>query len=220
MDPSERRPRSGGAPIRRWRTAWLVLLAGALVACGPAELTGASLVDALREGGYTLYLRHTETSAPGVDELATLSDCDAQRELSEDGRADAVAIGRALRLLEVPIGEVRSSPFCRVVETAELAFGAAVTDRALLSLATMELEGEAERDRVADAAAARLAEVPEPGTNRVLVGQFSNLRPVAGVALEEGATAVFRADGDTFELIAEIPPGGWPRLAAELADDG
>jgi phosphohistidine phosphatase SixA len=46
-----------------------------------------------------------------------------QRNLTDGGRADARAIGAAIRSLGIPIGEVLASPFCRTRETAELIFG-------------------------------------------------------------------------------------------------
>ena len=58
-------------------------------------LTGLELVEELREGGYVLCLRHTETTRGGVDDVSTLGDCSRQRELSDAGRTDARQIGRA-----------------------------------------------------------------------------------------------------------------------------
>lgn len=100
---------------------WL-LLALAL-ACAPAHADDA-LWDALRQGGHVLYIRHSETT-PGVGDPPgfKLADCATQRNLSDEGRAQARRMGEALRARKVPIGEVLSSPWCRCVETAELAFG-------------------------------------------------------------------------------------------------
>lgn len=100
---------------------WL-LLALAL-AFAPAHADDA-LWDALRQGGHVLYIRHSLTT-PGVGDPSgfKLADCATQRNLSDEGRAQARRMGEALRAREVPIGEVLSSPWCRCVETAELAFG-------------------------------------------------------------------------------------------------
>ena len=86
----------------------------------------AALLSALRAGGYVLYFRHTATDFGQNDEKMTgFEDCANQRNLTDGGRADARAIGAAIRSLGIPIGDVLASPFCRTRETAELIFGRA-----------------------------------------------------------------------------------------------
>lgn len=214
MDTSPRRPR----PL----TCLVLLCALLLSACtssdGSASLTGEELADALRDGGYVVYLRHTATTAPGVDDYETIGDCDAQRDLSDEGRDDAVEIGEAFDALQVPVGEVFATPFCRCTETAELAFGRFEPTEALLSLSTMERVSDEERDRVAAEGAELIGTAPDPGTNTVLVGQLSNVSPITGTGMDEGGTAIFRPDGDGgFDLVAELPPQGWQALADDQA---
>ncbi len=100
---------------------WLLL--ALTLAFAPAHADDA-LWDALRQGGHVLYIRHSLTT-PGVGDPSgfKLADCATQRNLSDEGRAQARRMGEALRARKVPIGEVLSSPWCRCVETAELAFG-------------------------------------------------------------------------------------------------
>jgi phosphohistidine phosphatase SixA len=173
------------------------------------------LLRDLRAGGLTLLIRHAETKGPGVDPLETLGDCAAQRELSDAGRQDAREMGAAIEDLGIPVGAVRASPFCRTIESAELAFGSAVEDESLLSLASVP---DMDEEEAARAAAARYAEVPAAGTVTVLVGQRSNIQRVTGAAPEEGATVVLAPDGESFEVLASLPPGIWQELAAAYAD--
>lgn len=192
----------------------LLLLTGCSGLSAPepeGPLTGDRLVEALQEGGLVVYLRHTETDdAP--DGMAT-DDCSQQRNLTAAGRQDARAIGAALRALEVPVGRVIASPYCRTTETAELAFGHAQPEDALLPVAT-GADGE-ERGR--KALNALLADEPEDGIS-FLVGHISNLRLAADVTPEEGGAVVFRPDGDGgFRLVAEVPPRGFTRLARQRA---
>ena len=176
----------------------LVSGCGGLSAPEPeGPLSGAALVDALRDGGYVLYLRHTATVEDAPDGVPT-DPCQKQRGLTEAGRTEARALGAAIEELGLPIGDVVASPFCRTIDTAELAFGAAEADDRLLP------GDEGVRDLLSD----------EPSSgNRVLVGHISNVRPVAGATPEEGGTVVFRPHGDGFSIVAEIAPGGWQRLA-------
>ena len=194
--------------------ALLLTGCGGLSAPEPeGPLTGERLVTALREGGLVLYLRHTETTEGGIDSVSTLGDCSAQRELSEAGRRDAREIGLAFDDLAVPVARVLASPFCRTVETAELAFDEVRTDDALLALASTG-QSQAEQDAAKERVRELLADEPPDGENVVLVGHISNVGPVTGTSPEEGGTVVFRPDGDGgFALAAEVPPQGWQRLA-------
>jgi broad specificity phosphatase PhoE len=111
---------------------WL-LLALALV-LSPARADDA-LWSAVREGGYVLFARHALTD-PGFGDPPgfKLKDCSTQRNLSGEGRAQAARMGEVFRQRGVPVGEVLSSPWCRCVETAKLAFGRAKTWAALSNL--------------------------------------------------------------------------------------
>ena len=195
------------------------LLVGSLVllvaACGAVDepemvrpLVGAELVEALRDGGHVLYLRHTETPEDGTDEPGSLGDCSRQRNLNNAGRADARALGEAVRALDVPVGEVLASPYCRTVETAELAFGRAVTEDGLLT-PTPDTRGRTTR-----ALRELLSTEPEDGKNTVLVGHLTNLRLLSTATPDEGETVVLRPDGEGFLLVGSVPPQGWQELAA------
>ena len=195
------------------------LLAGLLVvlaaACGAVDepetvrpLTGTELVDAVRDGGHVLYLRHTRTPADAVDQPDPVGDCSRQRLLDDAGRADARALGAAVRALEVPVGEVLASPFCRTVETAELAFGRAVTEDGLLS------PTPSTRGRTTRVLRELLSTVPDDGENTVLVGHLTNLQLLSTASPEEGGTVVLRPDGEGFVLVGSVPPQGWQDLAA------
>lgn len=81
----------------------------------------------LQSGGLNLFFRHAITDGQDPYKVnpphETLSDCATQRPLNEAGRAQAREIGRRIRELELPIGDVFASPVCRCEETARLAFG-------------------------------------------------------------------------------------------------
>ena len=69
-------------------------------------------------------MRHART-VPGVGDPPgyRLDDCRTQRNLSEEGRADARRIGQQLRALGLQPQVVRSSRWCRCLDTAREAFG-------------------------------------------------------------------------------------------------
>ena len=89
------------------------------------ELTNEALIKALRAGGYTLYFRHEATNWSQDDYIDKREDwlsCDPAkvRQLSEQGRQQASATGKAIRSLGIPVSRVLASPYCRTVETAKL----------------------------------------------------------------------------------------------------
>src|ERR1700743_1075669 len=82
----------------------------------------ADLLDTLRLGGYVIVLRHGATNADvAKDGMSNLSrKSAAERQLSDAGRAQAVAIGEGLRKLGIRVGDVMTSPLQRAVDTATL----------------------------------------------------------------------------------------------------
>ena len=79
----------------------------------------------LREGGVAVTLRHA--LAPGTFDPPgfRLGECSTQRNLSEEGRGQARRIGAWFQAAQLNPAAVRSSPWCRCVDTATLAFGSA-----------------------------------------------------------------------------------------------
>jgi broad specificity phosphatase PhoE len=78
----------------------------------------------LQDGGYVLLMRHAQT-VPGTGDPPefSLDECATQRNLSEAGREQAKRTGEAFRQRGIELAEVRSSAWCRCVDTAKLAFG-------------------------------------------------------------------------------------------------
>jgi phosphohistidine phosphatase SixA len=83
-----------------------------------------TLLAPLRAGGCVLLLRHAQTD-PGIGDPPgwRLGDCGSQRNLSAEGRAQALRLGEVLRRAGIVVGPVRSSRWCRCTDTATLAFG-------------------------------------------------------------------------------------------------
>ncbi len=76
------------------------------------------LLDLLRNGGNILYARYAHADVG--DDLPSLdfNNCFTQRNLSQEGRRQAIKYGESLRELNIPVSfPVLASPFCRTVET-------------------------------------------------------------------------------------------------------
>ncbi len=183
----------------------------------PDLLDPPALVRALRAGGLVLYMRHGRTDLDTRDtDRSDLSRCERQRQLSDEGRRESRAVGESLRALGIPIGRVRSSPYCRALDTARLAFGRVEIEPAL----THNIDADAATARARAAALARLLSTPpEAGVNDVLAGHTGNLMDAADLwPAPEGVTIVFRPRGDgRFEFVARIPAERWAQLPRAVA---
>ena len=90
---------------------------------GPVARAEEAVWPALRTPGAVVVLRHS--FAPGGFDPpdSRLDDCSTQRNLDENGRAQARRLGEAFRQQGIAVGAVLSSPRCRGHDTARLAFG-------------------------------------------------------------------------------------------------
>lgn len=101
-----------------------LLAAGLLLPLAPRLVLASDDAERLlREGGAVIAFRHA--LAPGTFDPPnfTLGDCRTQRNLSDEGRAQARRIGQWFQARGLVPAAVRSSPWCRCVDTATLAFG-------------------------------------------------------------------------------------------------
>jgi phosphohistidine phosphatase SixA len=186
----------------------LVLLAG----CGDDDASSAgtkdaALAGALEMGGVVLVMRHAKTET-ATDEVEVLGDCSRQRNLSDEGRAQAKSIGRDVEALGVPVDEVRASPLCRAKETAELAFGMAEVDRTLVSPGVTGTVADDDR-RIRRLRGMTSA---PPGSAIVLVTHTGNIGGAFEQSVEEGDMLVYR----DARLLGVVAPDDWKRLAKAL----
>lgn len=147
----------------------------------------------LAKGGQVVLIRHGLT-APGVGDPPgfKLGDCATQRNLVEEGRREAARLGEALRSRKVPVAGVRSSPWCRTVETARIAFGTEpVVDDMLANL----FEDASNRDRQVAAFRKLVASAPRNG-NLFLVTHGSTTAAFTGI------------NQGTAEMVIVTPEGG------------
>jgi hypothetical protein len=158
----------------------------------------------LRAGSVVLALRHA--LAPGTFDPPQfkLGDCSTQRNLSDEGRAQARRIGDWFKVRGLMPARVRSSPWCRCVDTATLAFGTAEPWAALGSPrgATEATNGEslaALRSAVVQAGAQR-------GRFEVWVTHMFVLSDLVGGNTAVGEGLVLKADSaGAVRVLARLP---------------
>jgi phosphohistidine phosphatase SixA len=174
------------------------------------KLSGTALVKELKKGGYIIYFRHGLTSEFGEKDVsdADLDDCARQRNLSEEGQRQTKSIGQAFRRLEIPIGQVYSSPYCRCVDTAKNLFGKAEKTKALHFAIHLRT---ADRATVTSQLLALLGTPPATGTNTAMVSHTANLQEAVGVwPKPEGIAHVFKpGKNGQFTYVGTMQPEGW-----------
>src|SRR5499427_7378547 len=108
----------------RYLFARLVCALGISLSITPGLTAGDSeeAWAALLKGGHVALIRHG--NAPpgygGVPPGFKIDDCKTQRNLDEQGRGEARALGEAFRNRGVRVDRILSSPWCRCLETARL----------------------------------------------------------------------------------------------------
>jgi phosphohistidine phosphatase SixA len=113
------------ALLKRSRKLFLLAFAAAMVGmAAPAQTRAAdneaALWQALRSGGHLALMRHA--IAPGTGDPANfvLGACETQRNLSDDGRAQARRAGDLFRANGIDRAALFSSEWCRCQDTAAL----------------------------------------------------------------------------------------------------
>jgi phosphohistidine phosphatase SixA len=174
-------------------------------------------IEAIQRGGYYIYFRHGATNRSEQDaNPPDLANCAAQRNLTDEGRAQARAIGEAIRALKVPVGLVLSSEYCRALEQARLSFGQAQPEP---SLVLPDFLTAQDRQRNTETLLRILATPPPSNTNVVMVSHSPNVRDAVGVDLPvEGGAVILKPEaGARPTVVLKLLPTEWGTLAGALA---
>ena len=161
---------------------------------------------ALRGDGHVALIRHAAAPGPAGDPADyKLGDCATQRNLSEQGRTDARALGERFRAQGVKVGKVMSSQWCRCRQTAELMQIGPAEDAPTFNNAFVL---NSSRDALTAGARATIAAWRGPGT-LVVVTHGQNILLMLGFHPREGEVVVVAPDpaGDKkMRLIGRIGP--------------
>jgi phosphohistidine phosphatase SixA len=194
---------------------WLTLVTAGVV--HEESLSGKELIAALRSGGYVILMRHA--SSPLTPPEAAQADAEnvrRERQLDAKGRATAGALGEALRQLQIPIGEVFSSPTYRALQTIKLA--------RLGHPQIFEELGDSGQSMLADTSGARAdwlkakaSAPPGPHENTLIVTHFPNIieaYPQDAEALADGEALILHPDGrGGATVITRVRIDAWADLA-------
>ena len=193
-----RSQRAGGRAIvaQMSRLAFVSLVLTITLSAGPTAFANEDLWMLLKEGGLVVLMRHAVTT-PGIGDPPGMKvdDCGTQRNLTDEGRRHAKVIGEAWRAHGVQPDRVMSSPLCRCLETARIAFGRVDESQPVTNA---RLEPDAAR-QVREMRA--LATTRHRGSIIVLVSHGTTIAAVTGITPQPGEMLVVRPQGEgQFEL--------------------
>ena len=176
---------------------WLAMVVTLVAGAGSVAHAADSAWEALRAPGAVVVLRHSY--APGAFDPpdAKLEDCSTQRNLDANGRAQARRIGEGFRQQGIEVGTVLSSPRCRCLDTARLAFGRV---EAWAPLGGALNDAELRRRQVVEIRR-RMAEHRD-GPPLVLVTHGSVVTDLTGLSVQMGAFVVLRRTADGSHAVA------------------
>jgi phosphohistidine phosphatase SixA len=177
-------------------------------------LSGDALVKALRQGGYVIVMRHASSPREVPDKsVANPDNTKPERQLDQEGRATAAAMGKALRDLKIPVDEVLSSPTYRAVETIRLEGWPAPKTMLELGDNGQSMSGGTEEQ--AKWLQKRVTEF-SAGANTILVTHLPNLTkafPQEAMGMADGEALVFGPDGKGgAKVVARVKIDEWARM--------
>ena len=177
-----------------------LILVLALGAPANARADEAAAWAALRAGGHVALMRHTDAPGGTGDPPGfKVEECATQRNLSDQGRADAAQIGTRLKAEGISFEKILSSPWCRCMDTARLldmgAVGPAPTFGNVVVLRD-------QTESLTEGARTLIAGWHGAGT-LLVVTHGANIRALTGISPSTGEIVVVERSA---EAIGRIPP--------------
>jgi phosphohistidine phosphatase SixA len=114
------RPHSVFFVTRVWLVSLLFITCFIIPAAGDLYANESVIWNALKSGNHFALLRHAIAPGMGDPPHFEIGKCSTQRNLSNEGRNQAVEIGERFRANGIDKARVFSSQWCRCLETAKL----------------------------------------------------------------------------------------------------
>jgi phosphohistidine phosphatase SixA len=209
-----------------------------VIAFSQPVATKAGWLETMRLGGYVIVLRHGQTTSDqaspdpmanpaksadpknndpkNADPMSNPAKKSAgERQLSEQGRAQAKSVGEGMHKLRIPVGIVMTSPLQRAIDTGTLLGFGEVTANPDLAEAGAVISPE-ENKRRAEVLRGLASLRPPADSNLVVVTHKPNITEAFGKDwsnIREGEATVFEPDGKGgYKLVVRIRADEWSGL--------
>jgi phosphohistidine phosphatase SixA len=173
------------------RISGVALAAFWLGLCAAAGQDNERTWALLKKPGHMAILRHSHSPESPPDGDVKFNDCKTQRNLDDDGRAQARRLGNAFRKHGISSARLYSSQYCRAMETAKLTKLGSV--RPLPALNQVYLTDLGGMGKTA-ADTRKFMKSVGSGQITILVSHVTNIQAVAGASLSSGEIAVVHID--------------------------
>ncbi len=156
-----------------------------------------------------MYSRHGEATVGEDWPDLNFRNCYTQRNLSDLGKRQAIYYGALIRALRIPVGyPVITSPFCRAVESGQLAFGKEYVQIDPFWLETYNLSRNitlSEQERILDELRSKLETIPASGINQIIIAHSFPAGVGLGQIPDMGTVVVKPlGQGNGFVIIAQL----------------
>ena len=195
--PAFRLPETAFRPL----AVFALVLAVLVNSAGPSFAADQGLWQALKSGGHFALVRHALAPGTGDPSDFVLGDCATQRNLSQEGRAQAERIGVRFRANGIAAAKVYSSQWCRCLQTADLLGLGPVEELPILNSFFRRSESRAPQTR----ALKTWIEAADLGEPTVLVTHQVNITALTGVFPASGELVIVRSgSGGALSVVGTI----------------
>ena len=167
-----------------------------------AHADQGDLVKLMKSGGHILMIRHAYAPGSGDPACFKIGDCATQRNLNDQGRIQARAIGEWLRSKEIKEAKVYSSQWCRCQETATLLGFGPVTELPALNSVYARPQ---DREPNIKALKSFISTLPADGELVIFVTHFENILEITGEGVSPGEGVVLKLKkGGAFDVLGDL----------------
>ena len=176
----------------------LALIAVFLFSGVPSDVGAQDIADKLAQPRTHLIIRHAMAPGTGDPENFKIENCSTQRNLDQEGRAQARVIGENLKNKDIRFDAIYSSQWCRCIHTAELIDMGEV--RPLPSLNSIWTKSQRLKEKQSASLKEILLKSP-PQNTFLLVTHYANILALTGRSTGSGNGFVIRVDDNGVKIV-------------------
>jgi hypothetical protein len=181
----------------------------------PLHQTPQAIANVLKQGGLAIYLRHGRTQYDQLElernnrrnGTLDLANCNTQRQLSAEGRAEMATTGQQFRAAGLALDLRWSSRYCRAIESAKFFVDDAQPTELLSGEGEVGLN-PANRDRTRRV----FSQLPTAGKNNFYMAHGGIFWEATGFTIQEAHTVILDPRNLSV-IVARIAPAQWGAVA-------